>query len=85
MGAHFAELFEIESVVRKNIKKEIHSRKNLYLSNSFFLTLHFRKYEQQNKLKESIINYISDKQVSFEHAYLPINLDEISEYLIFSD
>lgn len=85
LGAHFAELFEIDSVVRKNIKKEIHSRKNLYLSNSFFFTLRFRKYEQQSKLKESIINYFSDKQVSFEHAYLPINLDEISEYLIFND
>lgn len=79
LGAHFAELFEIDRVVRQNIKKGIHTRKNLYLSKSFFLTLQFQKYEQKNKLKENIVSYSSNKQVSFEHAYLPINMEEISE------
>ncbi|OGU30409.1 MAG: hypothetical protein A2057_11790 [Ignavibacteria bacterium GWA2_35_9] len=83
LGAHFAELFEIDRVIRENIKNGIHSRKNLYLSNSFFLTLQFHKYEQQNKFKESLVNYNSNKQVSFEHAYLPINIEDISEYLIY--
>lgn len=74
LGAHFAELFNIEEFVRGNIRNNKHSAKNIYLSKSLFLTMNLKNKE---KLEENIVEYKSNQQVTFEHEYIHLNWTDL--------
>ncbi len=75
ISAPFAELFDIEEAVKKNIKNHIHKPYNLYISESVLLTLKFINFKMRDYFE--YFHYQPKSFVQSWNRYSPVIIETI--------
>ena len=81
LGTPFAQLFEMDTAIRKAVRAGLHRRKTLYLANWFFLTLHYKDPFTKNTLAKGLVPFESKFSTPDECSYLPVESEELFDLI----
>jgi hypothetical protein len=81
LGTPFADLFYIDSAVRAALREKRHPPTDLYLSESFLLTLRFAHWEPRDELRRRLVPYLHRVLSEEPLKYLPVNQAELADLM----
>ena len=81
LGTPFAQLFDMDTAIRKAIRSQAHAPHQLYLAHWFFITLRFAGLNTKEDLSKRLVTFDSKLSTSDECAYLPSSFQEIDDLL----
>ena len=85
LATPFVEIFEIDKAIRAALQRGTHGPKELYLSESLFLTLQYTHYQDKDELKERLFPFTSKINLEGGGNYLAIDRDELRSRLRYPE
>ncbi len=85
LATPFVEIFEIDNAIRAALQRGNHGPKELYLSESLFLTLQYKHYQDKDDLRRNLFPFKSKINLEGGGNYLAIDREELRSRLQYPD